>query len=406
MRLAIVIERYDPAAGGNERSTRQIAAELARRGHAVTILANRVRGEMDEGVQYEVSGGMSTRGALGLWRFRRWAMRRLEQGAFDASISMTSAVPADLVQLRSGTVRETLRRNVALRKSPVRKALKELAIAVNPKHLAQLAAEPLTINHHRVHKLVAISRYVADQLIGHYAVATKRIALVPNAVTIDVPSAEERLVLRERTRRALQLEEHDTVYLFAAVNPRLKGLAELIEAFAQLRADKVRAKLIVAGSMDRGWIERVEQRGLAGQVRWIGPTKQMDRLYLAADVTVLPTWYDPNSRVVLESLRLGTPAISTRHNGASQWIADPTGQAEWFGPMDGGSAQMPASPAAGRVIDEADRIEQLVIAMRDLSKPSAREACRRAATSLDPRLTMTRHVDALEELLIKVAEKC
>ncbi len=404
MKIAIVIERYDPAAGGNERSTRQIAVELAQRGHAVTILASRVRGPEDQGVQYDAKGGMSTRGAQGLWRFRCWAMRRLERGGFDASISMTTAVPADVLQLRSGTVRETLRRNVALRRTPVSRGLKELTVALNPKHLAQLAFEPMTLNSHRAHKLAAISQYVSDQLIQHYAVATRRIAHIPNAVSIDVPDSAQRPVLREQTRRALCLDERDTAYLFAAANPKLKGLVPLIEAFAQLRNNTANMKLIVAGSMDRKWIELMEQRGLAEDVRWIGPTHRMDRLYLAADVTVLPTWYDPCSRVVLESLAMGTPAISTRHNGASQWITDPTGRADWASPMRGDNAEMPTTAAAGRVIDSAEDVDQLVNAMRDLSDSDQRAACMRATAALDDRLTMKKHVDALEELLRQTAE--
>ena len=38
MKLAMVIERFDPAAGGAERSTFQIAGELLSRGHDVTII--------------------------------------------------------------------------------------------------------------------------------------------------------------------------------------------------------------------------------------------------------------------------------------------------------------------------------------------------------------------------------
>ena len=34
-------------------------------------------------------------------------------------------------------------------------------------------------------------------------------------------------------------------------------------------------------------------------MRLIGPTRQMAELYCAADVTVLPTYYDPSSKVVI-----------------------------------------------------------------------------------------------------------
>ena len=37
MKLALVIEKYDPSGGGAERSTRQIASELVGRGNDVTV---------------------------------------------------------------------------------------------------------------------------------------------------------------------------------------------------------------------------------------------------------------------------------------------------------------------------------------------------------------------------------
>ena len=39
MRLAVVIERYDPDAGGAEKSTAQIVDALLERGHHVTLIA-------------------------------------------------------------------------------------------------------------------------------------------------------------------------------------------------------------------------------------------------------------------------------------------------------------------------------------------------------------------------------
>ena len=40
------------------------------------------------------------------------------------------------------------------------------------------------------------------------------------------------------------------------------------------------------------------------------------------DVAVLPTFYDPSSRFILEALAAGKPVITTKYNGACDLFAD------------------------------------------------------------------------------------
>jgi UDP-glucose:(heptosyl)LPS alpha-1,3-glucosyltransferase len=44
--------------------------------------------------------------------------------------------------------------------------------------------------------------------------------------------------------------------------------------------------------------------------------------YAAADVYVHPTWYDPCSLTVIEALAGGIPVITTRFNGASEFLTE------------------------------------------------------------------------------------
>ncbi len=69
----------------------------------------------------------------------------------------------------------------------------------------------------------------------------------------------------------------------------------------------------------------------------------------------MPTFYDPSSKVVIESLMMGTPAISTAYNGASDFIA----------PADGS--------ARGRVIADPSDHRALAQAMIELWDPAELE---------------------------------
>jgi len=57
-------------------------------------------------------------------------------------------------------------------------------------------------------------------------------------------------------------------------------------------------------------------------VRFIGPTNELGMLFAAADVFVLPTYYDPFSNACLEALAAGLPVITTPANGFSEIIKE------------------------------------------------------------------------------------
>lgn len=408
MKIAIVIEKFHPAAGGNERSTQQIARQLIARGHDVTILTDSAASQeplLPNGGQVVTFGSrLGTRSGLGLLMFANWAERKLRNGGFDASLSVTPAVPAMVVQPRGGTVKETLERNVSMRPTPWRRLCKRVAQNLNFKQHCLLAAERRTYDHKSVRKVVAISRYVAEQLFHYYTVSSRRTVLIPNAAEVQALDPIERQVLRNRARTALQLREDDVVFLFLARNPALKGLSSLLAAMRQVKRMDSRARLVIAGSLGHASVRAVAGHGLEAVVRCAGPTRQADALYAAADVTVLPTWYDPSSKVVLESLLHGVPAISTLYNGASQWILSPTGRAVLPSPFDRSRAELTGDPQpAGRVIDRPDNVPALALAMLQLCEDDERERCSAATIGLDTQITMKRHVDDMEAVLVEAS---
>jgi UDP-glucose:(heptosyl)LPS alpha-1,3-glucosyltransferase len=53
---------------------------------------------------------------------------------------------------------------------------------------------------------------------------------------------------------------------------------------------------------------------------FLGPARDVSRLYLPADFLVHPTWYDPCSRVVLEAIACQLPSITSNYNGAAEIV--------------------------------------------------------------------------------------
>ncbi len=107
-----------------------------------------------------------------------------------------------------------------------------------------------------------------------------------------------------------------------------KGLSDLLNALAGLRADHPATRLDVAGDGDAraGYEELAEQLGVAEKVRFLG---QLGREELAeaigrASVAVLPTHYDSFPTFVLEAMASGRPVVSTRVGDIPALVRDGT----------------------------------------------------------------------------------
>lgn len=386
MRLAVVIESFNPAAGGNERSTQQILEELIARGHDVTLITGgcTAADEPTDVKTWAMSRDKSS-SVFRLIRFAAWARQQLRQGRFDASLSMTMAVPASVVQPRGGTIRETLARNVAMRGGGLVSLKKRIELALDPKQQLLLALEKRTLADPAVFRIAALSRYVVGQLEKHYHFPTERTVVIPNAAVMPRIDRDQRVAWRAEVRDEHHVPHDAVVYLFAAQNPRLKGFPTLLDAMSLLQQSGVKVVALLAGGFGPKQMLAIERLGLSSHCRIIGPTREMPRLFAAADVTVLPSWYDPSSKVVLESLMMNTPAISTSYNGASDHL-NPPGQ-----------------PPRGVVIDDPGDPRKLADAMQMLANPARRAACAAACTGLADQLSMTRHVDRLEQVLAEAA---
>ncbi len=182
-------------------------------------------------------------------------------------------------------------------------------------------------------------------------------------------------------RAGFGIGEDQLTYVFVAMNPRLKGIVPLLHAVKMMLDRGQDLVLMLVGRMGYAEQDLAAKLGVRQAVRFVGPTDHAHETYCAADVTVLPSFYDPASRVVIESLALGVPAISTRFNGSSDYLTAPDGTLR------------------GRVIADPADVKSLAQAMMELADPAERARCAAAAAGLADTLSIEHHVDAIAQLL-------
>ncbi|GAG77050.1 unnamed protein product, partial [marine sediment metagenome] len=86
-------------------------------------------------------------------------------------------------------------------------------------------------------------------------------------------------------------------------------------------ADKIR--LLIAGRDKPGKYRRLAGKlGIEREIIFLGPVRHIHNILSIADVAVLPTFYDPASRFILEAIAAGKPVITTRFNGAIDSFSD------------------------------------------------------------------------------------
>jgi UDP-glucose:(heptosyl)LPS alpha-1,3-glucosyltransferase len=147
--------------------------------------------------------------------------------------------------------------------------------------------------------LVAVSHAVRRWLVEAYpGLSEADIPVVynlPDLTRYRPPTPAERVAARERHG----LAAGETALVLAGTNFALKGLGPTIEALALLPGT---CRLLVAGGRNPGRFGRLARRlGVADRVTFLGRVDDMPGLYHAADVFVLPSFYDTCANAVLEA---------------------------------------------------------------------------------------------------------
>jgi len=309
LRIALVVERFAPGAGGVENVAWQVAHELVGQGEDVTIAAREA--DPASAVPVRILEGVSRRGPGRTLAFSRAAARATRPPAFDVVHSFSRTRHQDLFRAGGGSHADYLRRTAP----PAGAALRRLL----PRHRSLLAVERRVFADPR-QRIQCASRLVADRLCDAEGVDRGRILLLPNAVDAARFDAAPRAGAARALRASLE-PRAGRVWLFAGSGWRRKGLATAIEALARSADPELR--LWVAGRDDPArWRRRIARAGVGGRIRFLGPRRDLELVYAAADGLLLPTFYDAFANVTFEAAAAGLPIVTTRANGAAEWLPE------------------------------------------------------------------------------------
>jgi len=325
MKVAIVIERYDISLGGAEWLVFELASALCQLGVDVDILA--AQGDSsDANVHFLCQAGHNKR--ISLASFAKLISNYIGRNHYDIIHSLIPLTFADAYQPPGGSFAEAIIRNAASYRNKLVFAYKRATALTNWRRTEMLWAEKKLCQNPKGPTIAALSNYVKDQFIRHYNLGSERIALVPNGVKVDNEvdtEIAEKLKTQIFQQLAIESSANPVFLLFGANNFRLKGLNVLTEALALLEKSPTPRTpyLIVAGGGEINKFRSLAKKmNLDKRIVFLGHLPNIQNAMSISDVAVLPTFYDPCSRYILEALAACKPVITTKFNGASDFFVN------------------------------------------------------------------------------------
>jgi D-inositol-3-phosphate glycosyltransferase len=175
-------------------------------------------------------------------------------------------------------------------------------------------------------RLIAATPVDRAHLVWYYEAAPHRIVVIP----CGVDTMLFRPIPPARAKAELGLSD-DRVVLYVGRLAPIKGLETLLDSIPRLQQTRSPAVLIVGGGLDEpanGHLATLHSKmkalGIENRVRFLGaqPQERLPYFYAAAQVTVMPSYYESFGMVALEAMACGSPVIASRVGGLTVTVED------------------------------------------------------------------------------------
>ncbi|MFH1169335.1 MAG: glycosyltransferase [Chloroflexota bacterium] len=172
-------------------------------------------------------------------------------------------------------------------------------------------------------RVIAATEREKEDIIRYYGVPSERVSVIPCGVNLELFRPMDRTAARQ------QLGFDSKTVLFVGRIEPLKGIDRLLEAMSYVQNGGCPRLVVVGGDGDsRDDMERLRRLArelhITDSVDFVGRVGQeeLPLFYNAADMCVVPSYYESFGLVTLESLACGTPVVAARV-GVAESVVNP-----------------------------------------------------------------------------------
>ena len=197
--------------------------------------------------------------------------------------------------------------------------LKQLTNPDEPELMLRLDMEQKLIRH--TDRIIAPTTDEYRQIIHNYQVSTSQVEVVPGGIDLRLFVPYD----QQTARKQLGWESHAPILLFAGRLDPFKGPDLLLRAAAMMQE---KAQVVIVGGRltDDEDVQHLQTLAndldISHRVQFLGdrPHEEMPLIYSAADITVVPSYYESFGLAAAESLACGRPVVATHIGGLTTLV--------------------------------------------------------------------------------------
>ena len=163
------------------------------------------------------------------------------------------------------------------------------------------------------HRIIATTEKEKGELILHHDASPDRVSVIPCGVNLELFQPVDKEIARQR----LGFDDDQVILFVGRIEP-LKGIDQLLRAMPYLQNDQKPRLVIIGGDeYSQPEVERLQRLSrdlhIESSVTFLGVVKheELPFFYSAANVCVVPSYYESFGMVALESIACGTPVVAT-----------------------------------------------------------------------------------------------
>lgn len=195
----------------------------------------------------------------------------------------------------------------------------------------RIALEKDIIN--RASLIISLSESEKNDLVNLYGAPSKKITVIPGGVNlkqfVHAP--------QDKARERLHLDKADFILLYVGRLEWRKGIGTLISAVKLLKNDIPNIRAVIVGGRIYGkqknaddskeyqrLSKKAEEEGVKNLIKFVGriDNDRIPLFYSAADIFVIPSYYEPFGLVALEASACKIPIVASRAGGLQTIIQD------------------------------------------------------------------------------------
>ena len=170
---------------------------------------------------------------------------------------------------------------------------------------------------------LAVSEQVKEVTCERSKIKTEKIRVIPNGIDISTCQSTHHSKLGDYLTSHLGITPDSLVCGTVARLHRQKGIRNLIEAFALLRTEFPRLKLLIVGEgPERAGLEKqVAELGVSRDVFFAGEINPPTECLKLMNVFILPSLYEGFPNVLLEAMAAQVPVVASNVGGVNELVS-------------------------------------------------------------------------------------